>query len=78
MEELEELVKNLTRQVAEYSKILKAQYKEDVSGDSQKQKWMDDVRALQALSCIKQERIEKLERKLRAISSAVNTTLHLS
>lgn len=78
VEELEELVKNLTRQVAEYSKILKAQYKEDVSGDSQKQKWMDDVRALQALSCIKQERIEKLERKLRAISSAVNTTLHLS
>jgi len=69
MIELKEVNENLNAQITEYNKLIKRLYDEPLKDpDSEKKRMLEDIKTLRSLSSIKQDRIERLETKMKAIS----------
>lgn len=82
-QELEEINENLNAQISEYNKLIKRLYENGVTvsefmwagiqyiqdPDTEKKRMLEDIKTLRSLSSIKQDRIERLEAKVKTMSS---------
>jgi len=68
-EELEEINSNLNAQISEYNKLIKRLYDDPAKdADAEKKRMLEDIKTLRSLSSIKQDRIERLEAKVKSLA----------
>lgn len=68
-EELQEINDNLNAQISEYNKLIKRLYDDPAKdGDAEKKRMLEDIKTLRSLSSIKQDRIERLEAKVKSLA----------
>jgi serine/threonine protein kinase len=69
-EELEEVNGNLNAQISEYNKLIKRLYDDPAKdADADKKRMLEDIKTLRSLSSIKQDRIERLEAKVKSLGA---------
>eukprot|EP00330_Aristerostoma_sp_ATCC50986_P010153 CAMPEP_0114603096 /NCGR_PEP_ID=MMETSP0125-20121206/25562_1 /TAXON_ID=485358 ORGANISM="Aristerostoma sp., Strain ATCC 50986" /NCGR_SAMPLE_ID=MMETSP0125 /ASSEMBLY_ACC=CAM_ASM_000245 /LENGTH=152 /DNA_ID=CAMNT_0001813677 /DNA_START=351 /DNA_END=809 /DNA_ORIENTATION=+ len=67
--DLEAINQNLKNQISEYAKLTKSLHKDESSGgDVEKKRLLDDINTLKTLAAMKQDRIEKLENKVKNLN----------